>query len=109
MSSRGRYRFEEWPGGTDVQGESAATIDGAIALARQLSRTDAHKAHGVAVIDTEKPKRARGVSEGGDWRWAAACSPCIGTGRVAYYASDLPCGRCHGKGWIPDDCARAVA
>jgi hypothetical protein len=100
VSTRGRYRFEEYPSGRDMPGD-CIVLDAAIHAARQISK---HREHGVAVIDHgQKPPTLRGVAHAGCWSWAATCRPCTGTGTVPIYGGLVPCGQCQGKGVRPDE------
>lgn len=105
MSTRGAYRFSEWPSGGPVPG-SCATIDAAIEEARKLSKGTTQ---GVSVVDTtQSPPKIRGVADKGLWRWMARCSPCSGTGEQEKCGSKQSCPNCHGRGIRPDDSLTGV-
>ena len=106
---RGPYRFQTFPGRTEIPDESRYTLDEAIVRAKKL----AVSMGSVAVVDvSDKKRRGRGVADqGGGWRWAQDCKTCKGTGHLDSPMPnvDVPCGDCSGHGWRPNGTGSVIA
>lgn len=101
-----RFLFHRTGVADAIDGESALTIDAAIATAKRLSTKLGTTIRCVGVDGSTRV--VRGVAREGRWRFAIACVGCKGTGHVetATIAGAIrskptktTCGRCGGEGW----------
>lgn len=106
-------RYELVLSNSDKVTDTAATIDGAIAAARKLSREESRKdaTSGIFVrvfaVDL-KARTLRGKSSGGGFTWMMKCPKCATSPKAGGLYGFTWCTRCHNEGFVADDRSSAA-